>query len=629
MLQGLLANLVVLALCISVWVHVQPMLEGGSKLRSRLAFAAIMGLGATSAILLSNDAVDGVPLDLQSSLLMVSGFVGGPLVGLIVAAVAIPVRLLVGGHGDVAECASIIVAAAVGSVFGLVVRGGRPSLMIIGLIGCLAGGIPLLGLAMLDAPTAHAILASTGPWLYFLNAVATIAACVTLLRAQRSSEGRHLLRAAIRQSPDFLYVKDTKGQIVATNLNVARYYGRRDPDELRGLTDFDLAVPARARDLFFSEQRVIRTGLPISDQTELVVEKDGAARWFITSKAAVRDESGRTIGIAGVTRDVTERRQLEADLARSRDQLGYVLQDVSDGIAMYDAEARLVFCNEQYRAAFPLTGAFRHPGTRLEDILRKVLETGEQTYPSTDAGEAWVTRTTQTLSRDGEEDIRHFDGRWLRIMTRITRDGSAITVVSDITALKRAEAQALADAAHLKALASTDALTGLPNRRSFDETISREFQRAADEGKALSLMMLDVDRFKNFNDIYGHPAGDECLRKVAACLVEAAGRGTDFVARYGGEEFVALLSETGLDGARSVADKLQGALAARSLAHEGSEKKFVTISIGVATLDGSETISMAEFFRRADEALYLAKSSGRDQCVVWTPAECATGSTAA
>ena len=165
----------------------------------------------------------------------------------------------------------------------------------------------------------------------------------------------------------------------------------------------------------------------------------------------------------------------------------------------------------------------------------------------------------------------------------------------------------------LEALAATDALTGIPNRRSFDLFLGREWRRAQREELSLGLLLLDVDHFKSFNDRYGHPAGDACLARVAAAIVTAMGRAGDIVARYGGEEFAAILPGTELEGALYVAEHIRLAVAALDIQHLDSSCGTVTISIGAAVVIPRPSLAPEALVNSADNALYAAKRAGRNQ----------------
>jgi diguanylate cyclase (GGDEF)-like protein len=162
-------------------------------------------------------------------------------------------------------------------------------------------------------------------------------------------------------------------------------------------------------------------------------------------------------------------------------------------------------------------------------------------------------------------------------------------------------------------LAHTDSLTGLDNRGRFDAVLATETQRAARSGRPLSVLFVDVDHFKTFNDYYGHQAGDDVLRQVAQCASRCLRRPGDHVARYGGEEFVATLPDTDARGAATVAEAIRRAIAGLGVEHVKSPYGHVTASIGAATSDGNRAISAAMLVKRADEALYQAKSGGRNR----------------
>ncbi|HEX2122202.1 MAG TPA: diguanylate cyclase [Thermoanaerobaculia bacterium] len=166
----------------------------------------------------------------------------------------------------------------------------------------------------------------------------------------------------------------------------------------------------------------------------------------------------------------------------------------------------------------------------------------------------------------------------------------------------------------LHRISTLDGLTGVANRRLFDETLSLEWRRAARSRAPLSLLMIDIDRFKAFNDAAGHQNGDDCLRRVAQALRDGVHRAADLVARYGGEEFGVLLPETDAASARQVAESLRARIEALDMTHPAADGGRVTISIGVATaIPPREGGEPEELVRRADEALYDAKRAGRNR----------------
>jgi diguanylate cyclase (GGDEF)-like protein len=310
----------------------------------------------------------------------------------------------------------------------------------------------------------------------------------------------------------------------------------------------------------------------------------------------------------------TRERQLRAELDASQALFGHALAEMSDGIAMFDADKRLVFSNEQYRSYFPRTQDVRVPGSHFRDILRAVIARGEQLGPPETDAEAWLTETMGLLDSSSEEEVQLFDGRWLSLRTRPAADGSCMVVVSDLTRRKRDERNLREMASRLQLLASTDGLTGIGNRRAFDAALARETTIAARNNQPLSVLLVDIDWFKSFNDQYGHLVGDRCLRAIAHTLRDVIKGPSDLVARYGGEEFVALLPGVAVDSAFEFAEAFAQSVRARGIEHAGSPKGIVTASVGLACWDPSDDVgALADLVPRADEALYRAKSTGRDR----------------
>lgn len=168
----------------------------------------------------------------------------------------------------------------------------------------------------------------------------------------------------------------------------------------------------------------------------------------------------------------------------------------------------------------------------------------------------------------------------------------------------------------LEALSNQDGLTGIANRRKLDEYLRHEFDLAARNAFPLSLIILDIDFFKCFNDTYGHPAGDDCLKKVAQALSDSLHRSSDFAARYGGEEFVAILSNSSHEAACTIGERIRANIQRLEIPHEASSvAQRVTVSLGICTLDNCKTTSLHDFIILADELLYKAKKNGRNRIV--------------
>ncbi len=191
---------------------------------------------------------------------------------------------------------------------------------------------------------------------------------------------------------------------------------------------------------------------------------------------------------------------------------------------------------------------------------------------------------------------------------------------AQVVELERLKRELEASNAKLKQLSSSDGLTHLPNRRYFDEMLTREWQRGIRDQTPLSLIMADIDHFKAYNDHYGHVAGDDCLKQVARQLQRSMSRAVDTVARYGGEEFAFILPDTDRGGGEHVAQRVLTDIQRLDIPHAlSATADHITISIGVGTVVPSSALNESAFIDIADQALYLAKNAGRNRYEIKSP----------
>jgi diguanylate cyclase (GGDEF)-like protein len=208
---------------------------------------------------------------------------------------------------------------------------------------------------------------------------------------------------------------------------------------------------------------------------------------------------------------------------------------------------------------------------------------------------------------------------WMEASLRLYRDPSAneapgfVVVIRDISLRKAAEEELQRAFRMVETLASVDGLTGIANRRRFDEVLQSEWRRAQRDCTACSLLLMDVDHFKNYNDIYGHIPGDRCLRQMAEVAAQVLQRPADLVARYGGEEFAVILPDTTYGGAIAIAEQIRLTVERLHIPHEGNPHGVVTVSVGCATQMPGVGSDLSELLKAADSALYVAKSLGRNR----------------
>lgn len=294
-------------------------------------------------------------------------------------------------------------------------------------------------------------------------------------------------------------------------------------------------------------------------------------------------------------------KELETELARERTQLATVFAHIPAIFYVKDRDSRYLYGSPY---------GFRLFGVTHESAMGR---TDPEVFPAPLAARFMASdrRVLEGVRVESEsyavptpEGPRDFAGVRFPIPGP---DGAPIGVCGfavDIT-------ERVAMARELERLATTDPLTGLGNRRAFDDRIAAEIARAARSGEPLSLLLADVDHFKRYNDHYGHQQGDSCLAQVARALEGVIRRPADHASRYGGEEFALVLPGTSAEGARTMAERVRGAISALALPHaDAGDRSHVTISVGVATVIGAWTT--AEVIALADRALYEAKDAGRD-----------------
>ncbi len=301
------------------------------------------------------------------------------------------------------------------------------------------------------------------------------------------------------------------------------------------------------------------------------------------------------------------RRQAERVLAQSEAQFRMLAEHASDMVSRVGADGLRRYASP---AAKRLLGmdAEKLVGRRPEENIHpQDRPEFEAAVASLGEGQEQAGLTYRARRGDGAEI-------WIESTLRLVRDPRTgapdgyVGISRDVTVSRAMEAK-------LAELAATDGLTGIANRRHFDDELVMEWRRAARSSKPLAVMLLDVDHFKRFNDLYGHPAGDDCLRSVASAIAATIRRPGDRAARYGGEEFAAILPSTDLAGARDVAERVRAAIQALAIRHEGSEAGVVTGSIGVAAVvPGAKAApEISALLGTADAALYEAKREGRNR----------------
>jgi diguanylate cyclase (GGDEF)-like protein/PAS domain S-box-containing protein len=434
---------------------------------------------------------------------------------------------------------------------------------------------------------------------------------VEMLRELAENEKK--FRTVTDVAQDAIIMIDSTGSVALWNPAAEIMFGYSE-QEVLGKNVHDLLVTdelTRKR-IKQSMEEFARTGqgAPLNHLLELTTKRKNNET-FHAELSIAPFQVGNEWRAVGTIRDITQRKKAEEELrstsgrltlATQAGQVGVWEWDIAKGELHWDERMLEMYKvnPEDFHGAYDTWVNRMHPDdiAGAEQALRKSLGPGGKFE--------WEFRI---IWPDGEE--RTIDAA---AATQFDKDGTALSMTGvnwDITERKRMEEE-------LRRLATTDALTGLFNRRRFIELAEREFSRTKRYGDALSLIMLDADKFKNVNDTYGHDVGDLVLKALASAGC-ATLRDVDAFGRVGGEEFLTMLPSTPLEGAVLVAEKLRRAIENAVVPLEETDIRF-TVSLGVTTLR-KDTTSVDQMLKEADQALYSAKENGRNRVEVFSPKE--------
>jgi diguanylate cyclase (GGDEF)-like protein/PAS domain S-box-containing protein len=430
------------------------------------------------------------------------------------------------------------------------------------------------------------------------------------------------LRDFAELSSDWFWEQDAE-------FRFTRFFGlsteklRRKQSDFIGLRRWDMPISGVPPEQLAEHIATHERHEPFRDFNYQVQGERGTPQYYSVSGTPIFGERGVFIGYHGTGRNVTALRLAELAIKHSERQLSQIVDGSSIATFVIDAEHRITHWNQ---ACANLTGLDAQRMLDSKDVWRAFYNETRPTMANLVVSgamneviaEHYEKFNRSTLIADAVEAEGFFpqigdDGRWLYFTAAPLRnsDGTitgAIETLQDITEQRTAK-----DA--LEQLATRDGLTGVANRRSFDLRLDNEWKRACRDSRTLSLLMIDVDHFKRYNDTYGHLAGDHCLQQISNVLKQVVYRPGDLVARYGGEEFSVILTATDAEGASSVAKRILESIAQLAIPHTGAEGGCVSLSIGVATSSPHPDITRESLIASADKALYQAKRAGRNRIV--------------
>jgi diguanylate cyclase (GGDEF)-like protein/PAS domain S-box-containing protein len=446
------------------------------------------------------------------------------------------------------------------------------------------------------------------------------------------------LRRTFDQVSDYLFIKDRQSRFVMANRTVAVDAGVSSPDELLGKSDFDLHPTAIAEKFYADEQEIMRTGKPKIDYEEFVYLRDGRRRWVASSKFPLRSASGEIVGVFGICRDISERRQTE-DLVKGQSR---VLEMIAAGAPLPDILENLVSLMEgqlfgvwgsillldddgihlRHGAAPSLPGAYCEAinGVEIGPVVGSCGTAAffGKTVIVEDIGTdpLWADYKDLALSFGlrscWSTPIFSPDGKVLGTFAMYTGHAAVPgererSFIRDTTRIAAIAIERYRTEAQIRYIAHHDSLTGLPNRRDFSFQLDRLISSGGDR---FALIFLDIDRFKTVNDSFGHAVGDMVLKTVSERIRDSL-EPEDMVIRFGGDEFVIVIR-----GERADQSTLNALLCeiSRLVAlpiHFDEQAFHVTCSMGIARCPENGSTS-EELLVKADNAMYQAKETGRD-----------------
>ncbi|MFE8701445.1 PAS domain S-box protein [Cytobacillus sp. FJAT-54145] len=429
---------------------------------------------------------------------------------------------------------------------------------------------------------------------------------VEMKRMLEDSEQRYKSLFENNQGASFMI--DLNGHFISVNKTAEDISGYKKADLIG--TSFLTLIHKRDLEKVMKGFEKVNSGEPDNINVRLIHQKGEIVHLNIITAPIKRN--GTVVGSIGIALDVTKQKIAEHQLSQSEKRYKSLIKLYPEVVFVHSRH-RIEFVNDR---AVALIGA-----NTKEEIMGKSFYhfLHEEDKPKAAYYMTLAFQNDRTNSSTVELRFVKKDGRIVHTevgVALIDYDGepAILGIIRDITEQKNAEAKLMRANQMLEELSKLDGLTGIPNRRFYDETLEKEWKRAARDGKPLSLIMLDIDKFKVYNDTYGHKQGDECLKMVAAALKTSTYRAGDFVARYGGEEFSIILPQTDEDGAYFIAETIRAKIETLEIPNINSTvKPIVTISVGLATVIPNDHQEPKQLIELADAALYDAKNSGRNQ----------------
>ncbi|WP_260849030.1 diguanylate cyclase domain-containing protein, partial [Vibrio cholerae] len=429
---------------------------------------------------------------------------------------------------------------------------------------------------------------------------------------QQERHSLAIARTALDSLSELIFIKSTEGHLIATNRAFDQFWQGRIEE---GSATFKGIMKGR------------------TSQRCWTVTPDGRSCLLETYQRVLMSPQGENIGLLGISHDVTDwynmQRQLREEMEKRRDTevalaqrdtiLQNILESSPDSIGIFNENMVYQACNQPFVEALGIAEVSDLVGKRLQDVIPEHIYARLSDTDSQVLHQGKSLRYIDRIERSDGEFI------WFDVVKSPFRDPASGTngvliMARDVSERYLAAEQLEAANQELERLSFLDSLTHVANRRRFDEQLHTLWHLHVREGKPLSIILCDVDYFKDYNDAYGHLMGDETLKQIAIAFTQVANRHSDCVARYGGEEFGILLPNTPQSGAILVAERIHEKVRGLAIPHDHSKvADRITVSLGIVTLIPRPEDVPEQMVELADRALYQAKANGRNQTSIYQP----------
>jgi diguanylate cyclase (GGDEF)-like protein/PAS domain S-box-containing protein len=410
----------------------------------------------------------------------------------------------------------------------------------------------------------------------------------------------------IRCCPDVIIAVGGDGRIIEFNSAAERIFDYTAAEAVGRDAGFLFNLPGEAAIVFETVESTARFDGEVVNR-----RKDGSAFRSLLSASALNAARGSFKGYVGIVRDITEYKAQEENLIRSEKFLNTIFDSIKDPFSIVDRDYTIVRVNDAY-ADMRNRRCNELIGRRCFEVLHN------RTSVCDDCVVEKTFQSSDPCAKDKLLALRGGGETWMEIYTYpILNDKGEVSHVieytRDITCRWKSEEERKKLIERLEYLSSTDVLTGLLNRRALIERLTYEVERAVRYQGDLSLILCDIDNFKEINDSYGHISGDNALKAIAGILSSSL-RSADLVGRYGGDEFMLILPETSMQGAVEFAERIRASLETARVRVKGRKSIGASLSLGVSSLRHRRGgVDVDSLIRQADSALYSAKRTGRNR----------------